>query len=121
MLIDTTVLIDHLRGFEAARSFLLALADVPASSEVCRVEILQGLRPSERAAAEDLFATLTWVPVDEAVARRAGELGSRFRRSHPGLSLADLVIGATAVELDLPLATLNVRHFPMFSGLRLPY
>ena len=49
------------------------------------------------------------------------EIGRRLRRSHPGLSLADLVIGATALELDLPLATQNVRHFPMLRSLRPPY
>jgi len=121
MLLDTTVLIDHLRGLEAARTFLLGLLEVPTCSEVSRVEVLQGLRPAERTAAENLFEALTWVPVDEAIARRAGDIGHRYRRSHPGLSLADLVIGATALELDLRLATANVRHFPMLRGLRPPY
>jgi predicted nucleic acid-binding protein len=35
--------------------------------------------------------------------------------------VADLVIGATALELGLPLASLNVRHFPMFPRLKPPY
>jgi hypothetical protein len=56
--------------------------------------------------------------VDERIACRAGELGRRYRRSHPGLALADLLIAATALELAQPLATLNVRHFPMFPRLR---
>jgi predicted nucleic acid-binding protein len=121
MLLDTTVLIDHLRGDPPARAFLLGLDAAPACSEVSRVEVLQGLRSAERGAAEELFAVLSWVPIDEAIARRAGEIGRRYRRSHPGLSLADLVIGATAVELGLPLATRNVRHFPMIRSLRPPY
>jgi hypothetical protein len=121
MLLDTTVLIDHLRGLEPARAFLRGLREVPACSEVSRVEILQGLRPAERAAAENLFGVLSWVPVDEAIARRGGEIGRRYRKSHPGLSLANLLIGATALELDLRLATGNVRHFPMLRGLRPPY
>lgn len=121
MLLDTTVLIDHLRGLGAARAFLQALPEVPSCSEVSRVEVIQGLRASERAAAEDLFDVLTWVPVDEGIARRAGEIGRRYRRSHPGLSLADLIIGSTALELDMTLATQNVHHFPMFRSLRPPY
>ncbi len=121
MLLDTTVLIDHLRGLDVARTFLRGLREVPACSELSRVEVLQGLRPAERAAAEGLFEVLTWVPVDEAIARRAGAIGRRYRRSHPGLSLADLVIGATALELDLRLATGNLRHFPMLRGLQPPY
>lgn len=121
MLLDTTVLIDHLRGLPEARAFLTSLSRVPACSEVSRVEVLQGLRPREVAAAEGLFAVLRWIPVDESIARRAGDLGRRYRRSHPGLGLADLVIGATALELDLPLATANVRRYPMLRSLRAPY
>ena len=37
------------------------------------------------------------------------------------MATADLVIAASALELGLDLATLNVRHFPMFEGLRPPY
>jgi len=33
----------------------------------------------------------------------------------------DRAIAATALELSTPLATVNVRHFPMFEGLRSPY
>jgi hypothetical protein len=119
--LDTTILIDHLRGVPEARDFLRAQPTVPTCSEVTRAEILQGLRSAERRAAEALFEVLRWADVDEKVARRAGELGRRYRRSHPGLALADLLIAATALELGQPLATLNVRHFPMFARLRAPY
>jgi predicted nucleic acid-binding protein len=121
MLLDSTVLIDLLRGLPAARSFVSGLGQVPACSEVSRIEVVLGLRPRERAAAEALFAALHWIPVDEPIARRAGELGARYRRSHAGLGLADLVIGATALELGLQLATANVRHYPMLRSLRPPY
>ena len=119
--LDTTVVIDHLRGLPAAGDYLRSLTAVPTCSEVTRAEVLQGLRSAERRAAEALFTVLHWVDVDEPIARRAGELGRRYRRSHPGLALADLLIAATALELAQPLVTLNVRHFPMFPRLRPPY
>jgi len=119
--LDTTVVIDHLRGMPAAGHYLRSLTAVPTCSEVTRAEVLQGLRSAERRAAEALFTVLHWVDVDERIARRAGELGRRYRRSHPGLALADLLIAATALELAQPLVTLNVRHFPMFPRLRPPY
>jgi len=119
--LDTTVVIDHLRGMPAAGDYLRSLAAVPTCSEVTRAEVLQGLRSAERRAAEALFSVFHWADVDEPIARRAGALGRRYRRSHPGLALADLLIAATALELGQPLATLNVRHFPMFPRLRPPY
>jgi predicted nucleic acid-binding protein len=68
-----------------------------------------------------LLAGFQWVDVNGDIAERAGELGRRFRRSHPGISSVDLIIAATALELNAELATSNVRHFPMFPGLRPAY
>jgi predicted nucleic acid-binding protein len=119
--LDTTVLIDVLRGHPRAVDYLLALEEVPVCSEVSRVEVIRGLRSEERRPAEQLFQRLRWVHVDEAVARVAGELGRRLRRSHTGVGLADLIIAATAEEVGLPIATTNIRHFPMVRGIRAPY
>lgn len=118
---DTSVLIDILRNDTAALAYVRSVQEVPACSEVTRVEVMRGLRSAERAAAEQLFRALRWVPVDEPVARRAGEFGRRWDRHRPGVSLADLVVAATAREIEAELATTNVRHFPMFEGLQPPY
>jgi len=119
--LDTTVLIDVLRGHPGAVDYLLALEEVPVCSEVTRVEVMRGLRSEERRPAEQLFQRLRWAHVDEAVARVAGELGRRLRRSHTGVGLADLIIAATAEEVGLPIATTNIRHFPVVQEIRAPY
>jgi hypothetical protein len=118
---DTSVLIDVLRGSEAAAAWLAGLDEVPLCSEVTRAEVLRGVRSPERAPTERLLQALRWVAVDERVSRRAGELGREHRRGHPGLSVADLLVAATALSADADLATANVRHFPMFPGLEPPY
>jgi predicted nucleic acid-binding protein len=120
IVLDTTVLIDVLRGHRPAVEYLRSLDDVPVCSELTRTEIMRGLRRPEHDATEVLMRTLRWVPVDEVIARRAGRLGQQWRKSH-ALSTVDLVIAATAQELDAGLATSNTRHYPMFSGLRRPY
>lgn len=119
--VDSMVLIDVLRGLDAAVRYLDSLPEPATCSEVSRIEVIKGLRSHERAVAEHLFGALSWVPVDEAIARRAGELGRAHRRSHGLIDAADLAIAATAQVLGLPLATANVRHFPMFEGLAPPY
>jgi hypothetical protein len=121
VVLDTSVLVDHLRGSTSATEYLGSLDGRPSCSEISRIEVVQGLRSSERRAADRLFALIAWIPVDESVARRAGDLGRRWRRSHPGIGVADLAIAATAEELDADLATRNLKHFPMFKGLRAPY
>jgi hypothetical protein len=121
VLVDTSILIDLLRGHPAARDYLRGLDEPPLVSEVTRVEVLRGLRTTERDATERLFDALRWVAVDEAIARRAGELGRHWDRHRPGIALPDLVIAASAEHLDAELATMNVRHFPMLRELSPPY
>ncbi|MEX0753634.1 MAG: type II toxin-antitoxin system VapC family toxin [Actinomycetota bacterium] len=119
--LDSTVVIDVLRGSPEALEYLTSLSQVPVCSEITRVEIIRGLRSRERGATERLFHTLRWEPVGEVVARAAGEFGREYRRSHPGISSADLLIAATASQLGLKVATTNVRRYPMFPRLRPPY
>lgn len=118
---DTSVLIDILRDDSAAIAYAASLPRVPVCSEVTRVEVVRGLRSAERGGADRLFRTIRWIAVDEPIARRAGELGRRWDRHRPGISVADLLIAATAMEVNAGLATANVRHFPMFDGLSPPY
>jgi len=125
ILVDTDVLIAHLRGVEAARRWLLSARSESggrlAASVVTAAEILGGMRSPERAAVARLLATLRLHPVNEVVARRAGELMREYRRSHSSIGLGDYLIAATAEVQGFDLATLNVKHFPMFDGLRPPF
>jgi predicted nucleic acid-binding protein len=97
------------------------LSEPAVCSEITRVEVLRGVRSQERRSTELLFGTIEWIGIDEAIARRAGELGRHWRRSHQGIATADLIIAATAVEHGHELATLNVKHFPMIERLAVPY
>jgi hypothetical protein len=120
-LLDTTVAIDHLRGVPQAVGLLqrlIADEDAVAASEVVRFELLAGVRNEELETLEKFFSALSWVPLDENVARTAGALARAYRKSHSGIDDVDYVIAATALVLDAELVTTNVRHFPMLEGLR---
>jgi len=58
--------------------------------------------------------------VDRAIAARAGVFVRLYGGSH-GIDDPDAIIGATAEHHGLRLATLNVKHFPMFPKLRRAY
>jgi predicted nucleic acid-binding protein len=120
VVIDSDVLIDVLRGIPAASAFLKGLDRPPVCSEVSRVEVLRGMRSGERRATERLLSLVGWASVDETVSVRAGAFGRRFRRSH-ALAVPDLLVAATADRLGLPLATRNVRDYPMFPDLEPAY
>jgi predicted nucleic acid-binding protein len=76
-LVDSSVLIDYLRGHNGAAG-LLEQERVTAplhASEITRLEVLAGMRPSEEDGTRSLLSTLIWHPVDAEVAEEAGALG----------------------------------------------
>lgn len=122
-LVDTSILIDVLRGEPQAAAVLRSAREVGSlhASEVTRLEVLAGMRAREEDATRALFGAFVWHPLDERLAEIAGELGRRWLPGNRGIDSADLAIAATAVVLDAPLLTRNVKHFPMFPGLSAPY
>ncbi len=124
VVVDTSVLVDHLRGDVRARDALAAARAAGhdlAASVLTRIELLAGVRNGERPALEELFGAIRWLDVDPDVAGRAGAYAGRYLRSHSGIDTTDHVVAATAATLGADLLTLNVKHFPMVEGLRPPY
>jgi predicted nucleic acid-binding protein len=114
--LDTNVLILALRSDPRALDFLDALErkkERVCISVVTRTEILAGMRPHEEERTMELLDSLENLPVDEAIADRAGRLIYQYARQGIQISFPDAIIGATALHHDLTLTTTNPRHFPM--------
>jgi predicted nucleic acid-binding protein len=122
-LVDSDVLIAHLRGVEASRDWLRRQrsAGPLAISAVSVTEITGGMRSGERREVWQLLSSFRVEPVTGPAAGRAGEFMRQYRRSHSGIGIADYLIAGTADVRGLQLATLNIRHFPMFDGVTAPF
>ena len=123
VLVDTSVLIDYLRGHHGAATTLERERESAPlhASEITRLEVLAGMRSAEDEATRLLLSTLRWHSVDAEIAEEAGALGRRWLPSHHTIDGADLAIAATVIHTGSRLLTGNIRHFPMFPGLQAPY
>lgn len=108
ILVDSDVLVDHLRGHQR----FTAAGDDLNVSVVTRAELFAG-RGTEGRRVRRLLDSMTGLPVDAAVAERAG----RLRRT-TGIRLPDALIAATAIEHRLTLVTRNTRDFEGVKGLK---
>jgi predicted nucleic acid-binding protein len=116
VLLDTTVLIDILRGRPATVARLRGLraaGDMPYTCAINAEEVVRGLRPSEEAEARRLLEGLLEAPLALVEGYRAGEWRRQFARHGKTLTQADCLIAASAVALGARLATGNPLDFPM--------
>lgn len=124
ILVDTDILVWVARGRPEAREWMRRTrqrGELLAISAISITEIAGTMRSGERRPLTRLLTSLAPLPVTMREAWQAAEFRRRYRRSHSSISVADYLIAATAFGEGLPLATLNVRHFPMFGDLQPPF
>jgi predicted nucleic acid-binding protein len=106
-LLDSTVLIDHLRGIEEATKWLRRLRDGEAViSVITRAEVLCGGTQEESLAAYELCEQFECLPLTKDGATKAAEL-----RRRNGWKLPDALQAAMAIRSGLKLVTRNERDF----------
>ena len=116
LLLDTTVLIDVLRSRNNRRSLLAELVTsghILATASINIGEVYAGLRPGEENRTEAFLSSLDCFPLSAIIARRAGALRNAYGRGGHTLSLADMIVAATALEHGLTLMTDNRKDFPV--------
>jgi predicted nucleic acid-binding protein len=115
VLLDTTVLIDVLRGMPAAQRLrtLHRSGDLLFTCPINVEELVRGLRPGEEGAIDRLLGGLRLFPLGRQEAERAGRWRRSFAEEGRTLSQADCLVAAAAVSVGARLATGNLRDFPM--------
>ncbi len=123
ILLDSDILIDHLRGYDPARRYLkrFEAGEVQGYLSVITVAELatgQMRQEEEEGKVQQLLGLFTHIDLDFAIAWRGGEIRRQYRTR-----IADALIAATALIRNLPLSTRNLQHFTPIDGLRVekPY
>ncbi len=120
-LLDTSVIIDVLRGVPARTALLEQLLRANNTLGCCAInvaEVYAGMRPQEAPATDALLKGLDYYPITWDIATRAGRLKYEEARKGRTRTLADAMIAAVALDNQLILITDNIRDFRI-SGLRL--
>lgn len=119
ILIDTSILIEHLRTYISGKKTILA-GYIEKKYNLYFSLITVGEIYSGKSSPEHeeeiirLFDISTMTVIDYKLLKFAGEI-----RRTTYISLIDAIIAATAIELDLSVATLNVKDFEKVKGLKI--
>ena len=116
ILLDSSVIFDHLNGRFGRTQFLERLIDQGHILACCPVnftEVYAGLRPGEEQKTAAFMDSLEYCPVTQEIARKAGLLRREWQKRGETLSYTDVTIAAVALVNGVGLLTDNRKHFPM--------
>lgn len=123
-LVDTDILIDIGRGVQEAIDILKNIQshDALVISVITQLELMIGCRNKSELRKLDKFVKqVQIIKLNEAISDKSVELLRLYRLSH-GLLIADGLIAATALTLNLPFISKNQRDYKFISDLNLlPY
>lgn len=112
VIIDTDIIIDHLRGIENAKEYLKKIENgkiIGAISVITEAELAAGESMNDilvQIKVKRLLNIFEKVQVTSEIALRAGELKRKYR-----CRLMDALIAATSLELNSRLVTRNIKHY----------
>jgi len=121
VVIDSSVFIQHWRSKNRADTLLTELFQQRKVyvSAVAKYEVLAGVGEKDMHEWHQIFEDVTVLAFDEATIDVARMVFRQLKQESRMISLADILIAATAMVNDLPLATLNRKHFERIRGLQM--
>lgn len=122
ILADTSILIDFFRKSDKRNSRLLTLVQegyIFKVSSITIYEIYAGATLVQHQFWEDFLKEIEVIPFDEKIASVAVYINNELKKKRKQIELADLFIAATVIRSELPIATLNIKHFDRVDDLQL--
>lgn len=120
-LLDTDLIIAAFRGNPEAVSFMSGLSrEQLVCSTVTYIEVAAGeykRDPRHGQTLNQLFYGFSFIPLTEAIAKRAGREAVKIGSAVAKIRSGDLAIGATALVERRTLVTRNRKHFALIAGL----
>ena len=121
ILIDTSVVIDHFRKKNKQRSLLYELSKENRLflSAISKFEFLVGTKLAQIRQTEQIIEGFNILSFNSNVADVASDIAKKLKAKNKIIEFRDIFIAATAIANDMPLSTLNVKHFERIDDLEL--
>ena len=121
ILIDTTLLIDHLRKKNKADTAFFKTAEKfdCCISSITEFEFIVGRNEKNSLFIDALLKNLPVLPFDSSCVAIASEIYIDLKSKNHLIPAPDIFIAATAIKNEMHLATLNREHFSRVKHLKL--
>lgn len=114
MVVDTSIFIEFLRAKDKTKTSLFLIPDDEQIyiSSVTYYELLMGAStPDKINDVTILTEGIPILPFDEEVAEKSAKIYHQLRQKNKMIEFRDIFIAATCIVNNLPVKTLNKKHF----------
>lgn len=122
MVADTGIFIEHLRAKDKLSTTLYKISestDIYVSA-VTVYELYMGATNKDKERDVVVITeNFTVLPFTDTVAQKAADLYHKLRLSNQMIEFRDIFIAATCMVHELPIVTLNKKHFKRIDGLKI--
>lgn len=123
IVLDTSVLIDYFRRTSKQNTTFYQLVAAKqytfAASVITEYEIYVGATLDQQAFWDKFFAKVRLLDFDSHCAKEAVEIQKQLKKNNQMIAIPDLLIGSTAKNKGLRVATTNTKHFKRIAGLQI--
>jgi predicted nucleic acid-binding protein len=120
--LDTSVLIDYYRKKDKSKSLFFQLTErysFFAVSAVTEYELYVGNSQEQNVFWNNFFSQITVFPFDTNVVKQAVAIYKQLKQQNMLIDIPDIMIAGTALQNNVPLATINRKHFERINGLEI--
>jgi len=120
VLVDTSIFIEYFRKEKKKNTKLYLLREEGyeiVTSSICYFEYMSGSKNGEFDTI--LFKNIAVIDFDKEQAYIASQTFKDLKQRNALIEFRDILISSSAITLDIPLATLNQKHFERIEDLKL--
>jgi len=120
--LDTSILIDYYRKKDKSQSLFFKLTEqytIFAVSAITEYELYLGNSPEQNIFWDDFFSRVIVLPFDSKAVKQSVSIYKQLKRENKLIHLPDIMIAGTALKNNMPLATLNRKHFERINNLKI--
>ena len=121
-MIDTCIFIEYFRVSDKRKAYfteLLVRYPKLGVFSIAKYEVLCGASDKDMAFWESCFQQIMVLPFEDSTITMARKIYRQLKQENKLIDTTDILIAATAMVNDLPLATFNRNHFERIRGLRM--
>lgn len=121
--IDSSVLIEYFRKSKKDNSFFFKLLQRDfqgfIASVIIHYEIFEGATLQQLSYCDNLFEDILIISYTKQINAESLAIRKQLKKIRKSIQLQDLMIAAASKSLNLPLATINEKHYIPIEGLKL--